>query len=76
MPEYTPYYCRHTCATMMRLAGVDEDIRKLILGHANGDITDRYTHHPDIMLIKAMDTVPGRNGEPVAPEYGKMLHAI
>lgn len=61
MEQYTPYYCRHTCATMMRTAGVDEDIRKLILGHANGDITDRYTHHPDKMLVEAMDTLPGRN---------------
>ena len=60
LADYTPHYCRHTCATMMRMAGVDEDIRKLILGHANGDITDRYTHHPDSMLIKAMDSVPGR----------------
>lgn len=76
MPDYTPYYCRHTCATMMRAAGIDEDIRKLILGHANGDITDRYTHHPDIMLIKAMDTIPGRDGEPVTPSYNKMLHVI
>ena len=62
MPQYTPYYCRHTCATMMRTAGVDEDIRKLILGHANGDITDRYTHHPDSMLVEAMDKLPGREG--------------
>lgn len=63
MPEYTPYYCRHTCATMMRTAGVDEDLRKLILGHANGDITDRYTHHPDSMLVEAMDKLPGRQPE-------------
>ena len=57
---YTPHYCRHTAATMLREADVDEDIRKLILGHANGDITDRYTHHPDSMLVEAMDRVPGR----------------
>ena len=76
MEQYTPHYCRHTCATMMRLAGVDEDIRKLILGHANGDITDRYTHHPDIMLIKAMDSVPGRNGECIPNEYDRILHVI
>lgn len=58
--EYTPHYGRHTCATMLREAGVEEDIRKLILGHASGDITDRYTHHPDYMLIEAIDKVPGR----------------
>lgn len=76
MEQYTAHYGRHTCATMMRMAGIEEDIRKLILGHSNGDITDRYTHHPDIMLIKAMDTVPGRNGEIVKVDYDRMLHAI
>lgn len=57
---YTPHYGRHTMATMMREAGVEEDVRKLILGHANGDITDRYTHHPDSMLLEAVDRLPGR----------------
>ena len=60
MTQYTPHYTRHTCATMLREAKVDEDIRKLILGHKNQDITDRYTHHPDSMLIEAIDKVPGR----------------
>lgn len=58
--QFTQHYGRHTCATMMRTAGIDEDIRKLILGHANGDITDRYTHHPDHMLVEAIDKIPGR----------------
>ena len=57
--EYTPHYARHTCATMMREANVAEDIRKLILGHRNDDITDRYTHHPDSMLLEAIDMLPG-----------------
>lgn len=57
---YTPHYGRHTCATMLREAGVEEDLRKLILGHASGDITDRYTHHPDHMLLEAIDKVSGR----------------
>ena len=60
LKEYTPHYCRHTCATMMREAHVEEDIRKLILGHKNEDITDRYTHHPDEMLLAAIDSLPGR----------------
>jgi len=58
--EYTPHYGRHTMATMMREANVPEDIKKLILGHANGDITDRYTHHNDSMLLAAVDSMPGR----------------
>lgn len=57
--EYTPHYARHTCATMMREANVAEDLRKLILGHRNDDITDRYTHHPDSMLLEAIDLLPG-----------------
>lgn len=58
--NYTPHYGRHTCATMLREAKVEADLIKLILGHANGDITDRYTHHPNSMLVEAMDSVSGR----------------
>lgn len=61
--SYTPHYGRHTLSTMMRVAGIAEDVRKLILGHKNVDITDRYTHHPDSLLIEAMDKVPGRKKE-------------
>lgn len=60
LEDYTPHYGRHTCATMLREAGVQEDIRKLILGHASGDITDRYTHVPDSMLVEAIDMIPTR----------------
>lgn len=56
----TPHYGRHTCATMLREAKVEPDLIKLILGHANGDITDRYTHHPDYMLVEAIDKLPDR----------------
>lgn len=60
MEQYTMHYCRHTCATMMREARIEEDLRKLILGHKNEDITDRYTHHPDEMLVEAIDAISGR----------------
>jgi len=58
--DYTGHYTRHTCATMLREANVAEDLRKLILGHKNTDITDRYTHHSDAMLLEAIDSLPGR----------------
>lgn len=58
--NYTIHYTRHTCATIMREAGVDEDLRKLILGHKSADITDRYTHHSDEMLLEAIDKLKGR----------------
>lgn len=60
MKDITAHYARHTCATMLRIADVPEDIRKLILGHASGDITDRYTHIPDEMLVEAIDKLKGR----------------
>lgn len=58
--RYTIHYARHTLATLMREAGIDEDIRKLILGHKNADITDRYTHHSDELLLNAIDKLAGR----------------
>ena len=58
--DYTPHFARHTCATMMREANIPEDIRKLILGHSSQDITDRYTHISDSMLIEAIDSMKGR----------------
>lgn len=58
--NYTAHYTRHTFATMMREADIAEDLRKLILGHKSDDVTDRYTHHPDSMLIQAIDQLPGR----------------
>ena len=58
--DYTVHYTRHTCATMMREAGIEEDIRKLILGHKSSDITDRYTHITDEMLLEAIDKLEGR----------------
>ena len=60
LKDYTPHYGRHTCATMLRESGVETDLIKLILGHATGDITDRYTHHPDYMLVEAIDKLPSR----------------
>lgn len=58
--DYTAHYCRHTFATLMREAGVAEDLRKLILGHKSDDITDRYTHHSDDMLLEAIDQLERR----------------
>lgn len=60
LKDYTPHYTRHTCATMLREANVADDLRKLILGHKNEDITDRYTHHSDAMLLEAIDSLPDR----------------
>lgn len=58
--EYTMHYTRHTFATISREVGIEEDIRKVILGHKSGDITDRYTHYSDEMLLGAIDKLKGR----------------
>ena len=55
--DYTVHYARHTFATIMREAGVEEDVRKLIIGHKSQDITDRYTHYSDEMLLEAIDKI-------------------
>lgn len=60
LSKYTPHYCRHTAATMMREANVPDDLRKLILGHKSADITDRYTHYSDAMILEAIDLLPDR----------------
>ena len=60
MEDITAHYARHTCATMLRIADVPEDVRKLILGHSTQDVTDRYTHIPDAMLVEAIDKLKGR----------------
>lgn len=62
--DYTMHYTRHTCATIMRKANIPEDIRKLILGHATGDVTARYTHISDQMLVEAIDMIPSRKDTP------------
>lgn len=58
--NYTIHYTRHTLATLMREANIEEDLRKLILGHKSSDITDRYTHYSDEMLLEAIDKLKGR----------------
>ena len=40
----TPHWCRHTFATMMKEAGADELAMRRIMGHADRNVTDHYTH--------------------------------
>lgn len=51
--EYTPYDTRHTFATLSKLSGIDDLIRKLIMGHSISDLTDNtYTHIPKERIIE------------------------
>jgi Site-specific recombinase XerD len=43
-PQATPHWCRHTFASRLHAAGADRLAIKRIMGHANGDVTEYYTH--------------------------------
>lgn len=51
----TTHDCRHTVATLLDNAGANENAKRRILGHADGDVTDRvYTHKGLRQLRKAI----------------------
>lgn len=55
---YTPHSCRHTFATLAKLARMDEYARKKIMGHACKDLTDDvYTHAPIAYLVKQVNLI-------------------
>jgi site-specific recombinase XerD len=57
--KHIPYETRHTCATMLHAAGVDETTRKYILGHKGKmDLTERvYTHLEIKQLVDAINKI-------------------
>lgn len=51
-PKATPHWCRHTFATRLHAAGVDELTVKWLLGHStDSDITHHYTHQTIGVLV-------------------------
>ncbi len=44
VPQATPHWCRHTAASRMKMSGVDDLAIKRILGHADANVTEHYTH--------------------------------
>lgn len=48
---HTMHDLRHTCASLMKEAGVDDFYRKLILGHHINDLTDRVYTHVEIQRL-------------------------
>lgn len=44
LPQATPHWCRHTFATRLHAAGVQELEQKRLMGHSNKDVTEHYTH--------------------------------
>jgi len=51
VPNATPHWCRHTFASMLHAAQADDLAIKRILGHANSDVTEHYTH-TDITFLR------------------------
>ena len=51
----TPHYLRHTYATDLYAAGVDETARKEFLGHASSDVTAIYTKMSEAAFSRAAD---------------------
>lgn len=55
--EVTPHYLRHTYATDLYAAGVDEKAQKAFLGHASNDITDVYRKMSETAFARALDMI-------------------
>lgn len=55
-PDATPHWCRHTFATRLYHAGVDEYTRKVLLGHSTKEnVTAGYTHPTPEILAEAIN---------------------
>jgi len=53
--EVSPHYLRHTYATDLYAAEVDEKARKSFLGHSSNDVTDIYTQMSDDAFNRAAE---------------------
>ena len=53
--DVTPHYLRHTYATDLYAAGVDDKARHDFLGHAQRDVTDIYTKMSDEAFKRALN---------------------
>ena len=52
--------CRHTCASVAAMNGVDMVTIAKLLGHALIETTERYTHLSDRSVVDAADRVSNR----------------
>lgn len=52
-PDFTPYDCRHTFTTQAVRSGVDPQLLKRMLGHADLATTDKYYTHLEVGDILA-----------------------
>ncbi len=61
--DLRPHDLRHTCSTWLTMAGVHEQVRDEIMGHASTDMGRRYSHIPRLDLVRAVDKLPERAKE-------------
>lgn len=54
LPDATPHWCRHTFASRLYSAGVDELLRHRLLGHSDKNVTSNYTHTNLAQLTEAI----------------------
>jgi site-specific recombinase XerD len=54
---------RHSFNSAMANAGVSQELRQRLTGHASKAINDRYTHTELETLRKAVGTVPSLGGD-------------
>lgn len=56
--EHIPYECRHTFATMLDNKEINTKIKKMLMGHASNDVTEKvYTHKTIEQLREAVDSL-------------------
>ena len=64
---------RHTCGRRLRAAGVNQETRKVILGHKNGDITTHYSQVEIQELKDALELLTNRKkASPALKLVGKV----
>ena len=54
---YVLHEARHTTATLLLAAGVDEAVITAIMGHSDYATTQTYLHAPTELLSRALDRV-------------------
>jgi integrase len=56
--DLRPHDLRHTFSTWLTMAGVHEQVRDEIMGHASTSMGRRYSHIPRTSLLEAIDRLP------------------
>jgi integrase len=52
---------RHSFNSILANAGVAQEIRQKLTGHASAEMNKRYTHHDDVILRRAVNVIPVLN---------------